>query len=399
LLTSSNDILTSYADSSNIDINMALDKNKKSIKNKNNKNNSSLINITLILTITVVSCLILIVYRYKDHEIFKTNIKSNVIKTEKDVIMKDSISCKDNGPKVDCINWKQTGHCEKSPAYMVQYCASTCEMCNLVNPEVRCKKFYSNPRVFKDNEMDQMFNNLVQSYTKSCTIDGQTDETCAISNSNQTSTLTVISRDPWIITIDDFISAEEADIIISIPPQSAWIQSTAAGAYQADGLIKREVSETRTSRNAWCQAGCDDHKTVQTVLKRMSQTVNVPISNFEHMQILKYDKGQFYRGHHDFIHSPPSIEEAIGPRILTFFLYLSDVTSGGETHFNTLNISVTPSKGKALIWANTMANNPNMKDERTFHEAKDVIEGIKYSANIWIHQKDFRSASHWACSG
>lgn len=64
-----------------------------------------------------------------------------------------------------------------------------------------------------------------------------------------------------------------------------------------------------------------------------------------------------------------------------------------------LNITVPPAKGKALIWANTMSNNPNVKDIRTHHEAKDVIKGIKYGANAWIHQKDFRSASNWACGG
>lgn len=80
-------------------------------------------------------------------------------------------------------------------------------------------------------------------------------------------------------------------------------------------------------------------------------------------------------------------------------MYLSDVELGGETHFTTLNITISPMKGKALIWANTMSNNPSLKDSRTHHEAKEVIKGIKYGANIWIHQKDFRSASYWACSG
>jgi hypothetical protein len=35
---------------------------------------------------------------------------------------------------------------------------------------------------------------------------------------------------------------------------------------------------------------------------------------------------------------------ACGPRILTFFLYLSDVEEGGETNFPLLNISVNPKK-------------------------------------------------------
>ena len=369
-------------------------------KDSSNSNNKS---VRGILILIIVVCTSIIGYIYKDNILsyLADTIKIDNGNEKKEVTSNDEkdnskTSCKDISSKADCLSWKQFGHCEKSPSYMIQYCALTCEVCDLVNPEVRCKQFYSNPRVFKNDEMDNMFNDLVHSYSQSCN-NKNDDETC--NNVNNTSGLTVISRDPWVVTIDNFITSEEADTIISIPLPSAWIQSTAAGAYQADGLIKREISEIRTSKNAWCQAGCDDHPTVQSVMSRMSNTIKVPISNFEHMQILKYDPGQFYRGHHDYIHSPPAIEEAIGPRIITFFLYLSNVTSGGETYFNTLNITVAPSKGKALIWANTISKDPNVKDIRTFHEAKDVIEGIKYGANIWIHQKDFRSANHWACSG
>lgn len=37
---------------------------------------------------------------------------------------------------------------------------------------------------------------------------------------------------------------------------------------------------------------------------------------------------------------------ACGPRILTFFLYLSDVEEGGETGFPKMNLQVTPKKGR-----------------------------------------------------
>jgi hypothetical protein len=35
-----------------------------------------------------------------------------------------------------------------------------------------------------------------------------------------------------------------------------------------------------------------------------------------------------------------------GPRILTFFLYLSDVEEGGETSFPYLDIAIKPKKGE-----------------------------------------------------
>ena len=184
----------------------------------------------------------------------------------------------DNGRKLDCINWKQYGYCELNPGYMIQYCASTCEMCHLVNPQIRCKQFHQNPTIFKNDEMNNMFNNLekqliINNNNNNCnnntsennhntSENNQKEEDICIVNNK---TINIISRDPWIVTIDNFITSEEADTIISIPHSNAWIQSTAAGAYQADGIIKREISEVRTSRNAWCQIGCDDHPIVQNV--------------------------------------------------------------------------------------------------------------------------------------
>lgn len=250
-----------------------------------NKSKKSITNtkriMIIILLLLAIFCLLL--YQLKSR-LFLMFDNHNDMEIEKDII-----SCKDNGRKLDCMNWKQYGHCDINPAYMVQYCASTCEMCHLVNPELRCKQFHTNPSVFKNDEMHNMFSNLEKYFPNNCnnSIDNKEESVCIENNKNEQS-INIISRDPWIVTIDNFITEEEADTIISIPHENAWIQSTAAGAYQADGLIKREISEVRTSRNAWCQAGCDDHPIVQNVLKRMSSTVTVPISNFEHMQILRY---------------------------------------------------------------------------------------------------------------
>ena len=64
----------------------------------------------------------------------------------------------------------------------------------------------------------------------------------------------------------------------------------------------------------------------------------VPASNAEHLQLLKYERGQFYRKHHDQ-NSPRT--SAWGPRLYTWFMYLNDVADGGETRFTILNISGT----------------------------------------------------------
>lgn len=88
-----------------------------------------------------------------------------------------------------------------------------------------------------------------------------------------------------------------------------------------------------------------------------------------------------------------------GPRILTFFLYLSDVEEGGETGFPNLNINVKPRKGSALLWPSVLDSNLFEQDVRTHHEAKEVRKGLKYAANSWIHLYDFQKSNLWGCTG
>jgi prolyl 4-hydroxylase len=88
-----------------------------------------------------------------------------------------------------------------------------------------------------------------------------------------------------------------------------------------------------------------------------------------------------------------------GPRILTFFLYLSDVEEGGETSFPSLGIDVKPRKGSALLWPSTLSDSILDQDPRTEHEAKPVIRGVKLAANSWIHSHDFQKSNLWGCTG
>lgn len=73
----------------------------------------------------------------------------------------------------------------------------------------------------------------------------------------------------------------------------------------------------------------------------------IPTEYAEYFQILRYEKGQFYRSHHDqqTAHWTPQ-----GVRVYTFFVYLSDVEEGGGTKFNNLDIVVTPKLGRAVLW-------------------------------------------------
>lgn len=83
---------------------------------------------------------------------------------------------------------------------------------------------------------------------------------------------------------------------------------------------------------------------------------------------------------------------------MTFFLYLSDVEEGGATNFPDLEIAVRPKVGKALLWPSVLNSSPKDKEPRTDHEAQDVIKGLKFGANAWIHLHDYMAAQEMGCT-
>jgi len=92
------------------------------------------------------------------------------------------------------------------------------------------------------------------------------------------------------------------------------------------------------------------------------------------------------------------VDRACGPRILTFYQYLSDVEEGGGTAFPDLGITVAPKKGRVLLWPSVLSSNPEKKDHRMDHEALPVIKGLKYGANAWIHLYDFKAPHLTNCT-
>ena len=102
---------------------------------------------------------------------------------------------------------------------------------------------------------------------------------------------------------------------------------------------------------------------------------------------MRYEKGQYYNRHHDYISGHLNLP--IGPRVYTFFIYLNEPQQGGGTRFSDLNVTVLPKKGSVAIWPSVLNEDPFEKEERTDHEALPIEEGIKYAANLWLHMASF----------
>ena len=62
----------------------------------------------------------------------------------------------------------------------------------------------------------------------------------------------IMHRDPWVITIDDFIQPDEADRLIELGRIKGYERSLDVGEKNFDGTYKDLKSNARTSTNAWC---------------------------------------------------------------------------------------------------------------------------------------------------
>lgn len=285
--------------------------------------------------------------------------------------------CKNSFERPDMCNYMAAdGNCIMSPGWATVMCAASCNTCDLLDAKKRCDP----KEIGYDSESE-----ISELHTLFTTFEEKWGNKYNIS---------VVSRDPFIVYIDDFLTTSETNLIINQGTLLGLKRSTDQGEMDEKTGIQQQVkSQSRTSENAWCMNECENNPIIKNIYQRISDMTMVPKVNFESMQILRYTKGQEYKTHHDM--ALKDLEMLSGPRILTFFLYLSDVEEGGETFFPQLDLKVKPKRGSAVLWPSVMLNNTHERDDRTMHAALPVQKGIKYGSNIWIHSKNTVTPIHF----
>eukprot|EP00980_Cylindrotheca_fusiformis_P010140 scaffold2253_cov119-Cylindrotheca_fusiformis.AAC.15 len=257
-----------------------------------------------------------------------------------------------------------------------------CKSCDYLSIEGRCPIDPNAPRAWEEGDLDKMFEKLTQ-------------EPYLSKYSVEVLSSPATTDGPWVITMEDVVSPEEAERLIELGSEEGYRRSTDVGKMKADGTTEKKVSTRRTSTNAWCQHQCYKDKTALDVVYRLSNLTGIEEVNSEYLQLLQYEPGQFYKVHHDYIDFHKNRQQ--GVRILTVYLYLNDVEEGGGTNFNKLNITVMPRRGRALLWPSVLNSDPNAQDYRTTHQALPVEKGVKYGANAWFHMNDFKTPNREHC--
>jgi prolyl 4-hydroxylase len=193
--------------------------------------------------------------------------------------------------------------------------------------------------------------------------------------------LEILSNDPRIIVIKNFLSDELCDHFINL---SNGKLKRALVSSEKEGII----SKGRSGSNCWIEHNKDD-KTL-SVANRISNIIEIPLESTESFQIIYYDKTQEYFNHYDawdfneVEKSRRNLKNG-GQRIFTALVYLNDVEEGGSTKFTKLNIDVKAEKGKLLIFENVYEDT-NIRHYYSEHAGRPVIKGEKYAFNLWFRE-------------
>jgi prolyl 4-hydroxylase len=129
----------------------------------------------------------------------------------------------------------------------------------------------------------------------------------------------VYQLEPWVVVPDKFLSDEERNRLIQLDHSQGYERSMDVGELNADGSNEDDVNEGRTSTNAWCQDDCYEDPIAQRVMGRISNVSNTPETDSEYLKLLKYEVGQHYQQHHDYIKYDVNCCQQ-GPRILTLYM-------------------------------------------------------------------------------
>ncbi len=224
-------------------------------------------------------------------------------------------------------------------------------------------------------------------------------------------------RAPPVAVLDGFLSDAEADAFVAacsgeFLPSAVGNGPAAAGA--AAGGTGATGGAASKRRSAECRydpkPACAGHPRCQradplltAVLGRVAELTGAPSTHLETAVVLRYGAGDRYLEHTDWpldasrMVRDLSRPNPCGPRVLTVLLYLSTPARGGATHFPRLGLSVEPVKGRALVFPVVRDDDVLRTEPLTAHEAQPVVEGVKYSTNIWVHMYDTATPASRGC--
>jgi len=192
-----------------------------------------------------------------------------------------------------------------------------------------------------------------------------------------------INHDKKIFTkpkiYENFITDKQCEYILKKAENIYEVSCIGHGRTSDEPLVDLNI---RTSYVAWLPK---DDKVIKNIILKVCKLTKMNFKNVEELQVVKYEKGGFYKTHYDDSISKKNENRTY--RVFTFLMYLNDDYTGGETKFPKINFTVQPKKNSAVFFHN-LDNSKLYFNEYSLHGGLPVKEGTKYVANIWIRDSE-----------
>lgn len=143
------------------------------------------------------------------------------------------------------------------------------------------------------------------------------------------------------------------------------------------------VSDLRTSSHCILA-----QREAPTVVRRLEALSRLPREHLERLKLVRYERGEHFRPHHDgFTARTDSSGFVNSNRLVTIFVYLNDVSEGGDTQFTRLGLRLQPEQGMAVVHRPARADGEG-RDDRCEHEGCTAVdEKWVLTAQVWADPK------------
>jgi hypothetical protein len=162
------------------------------------------------------------------------------------------------------------------------------------------------------------------------------------------------------------------------------------GVAETAAVLGVRMMPRRTSTTAMLGGRLDD-AVVKRIRARIARFSGFPVDHLEPLQVVRYERGQKYEGHHDYF-DVCDLEDktSSGRRQVTFLIYLVDMPpgeEGGGTSFPDLNLEVRPEQGSAIVFND--CHDWGGEDGRSLHAGQPPVnpDTVKYAINGWIRSQ------------
>jgi hypothetical protein len=190
----------------------------------------------------------------------------------------------------------------------------------------------------------------------------------------------IVNEAPRIGMIDGFIDAQLC----------AWLIDRARPLQEAslvyDPKTGQPLQDDARTNSAGTFKLIDLDLPIILLRQRIANTIGAAVENFERTSVFRYQAGQAFADHADYISTAFSAEiRQRGQRPLTFVVYLNDAFGGGETRFLALDKKFRGGAGDALFWSNV--DTPGAPDPLTQHAGDPPTSGEKWLLSQFIRDK------------